>query len=271
MTDATFVERGKIDIGRVIQQTFGVLGRNLVTFSLLGLILAGIPLALVTFGQLRWMRGSLSDLENGSFNFSAGYFEGIALSGLAALITGAVLQGALIYATVQDLNGRRATVGESLTTGFRAFLPLIGVSILFAIGLMFGFILLIVPGIMLACAWCVAVPSLIADRTGVIEAFSRSADLTRGNRWRIFALGVILWVLAVVIGMLFNAFSGIATLGGDVQSIVERATSPAFIIITVLQKTITAVVGSTLAAVLYVELRRAREGAGPDWLADIFS
>jgi hypothetical protein len=30
-------------------------------------------------------------------------------------------------------------------------------------------------------------------------------------------------------------------------------------------------VSATGASVLYVELRRAREGAGPEWLADIFS
>ena len=263
-----FVERGKIDIGRVLQQTFGVIGRNLATFTLLGLLLSGIPLALVSFVQAQWMRGAVTST---GFDFSTDYFANAGLGGLAALITSAIMQGALIYTTVQDLNGRRATLGESLATGLRSFLPLLGVSILFGIGVVCGFILLIVPGIMLICIWCVAVPSLVADRTGVFGAFSRSAELTRGNRWRIFALGVVLWVLLLVIGLVFNAVSGVYAIGGNVETIVERATSPVFILLTVIRSVVSSVVGSALAAVLYVELRRAREGAGPDWLADIFS
>ena len=37
------VERGKLDIGRVIQGTFQVLGRNFATFSVLGLVFYGLP------------------------------------------------------------------------------------------------------------------------------------------------------------------------------------------------------------------------------------
>ena len=36
------VERGKLDIGRVIQGTFQVLGRNFATFSVLGLVFYGL-------------------------------------------------------------------------------------------------------------------------------------------------------------------------------------------------------------------------------------
>jgi hypothetical protein len=262
-------ERGKIDIGRVLQETFGVIGRNLATFSVLGLVLSGIPLAIVSYLQASTLRGV--DFNNPSFVFSSGYMTSAGLSGLAALITSAILQGALIYATVQDLNGQRAGIGDSLATGLRNFLPLIIVSILWAIGVVCGFILLIVPGIILLCIWCVAIPALIADRTGIFGAFSRSAELTRGNRWRIFALGVVLFVLSLVIGTVFNAVLGVNAFGGDVGGIVARATSPLFIILTVIRGLITSVIGSALVAVLYIELRRAREGAGPEWLADIFS
>jgi hypothetical protein len=263
-------ERGKIDIGRVLQQTFGVIGRNFPVFALLGLVLAAIPLAIVSYLQASLLRGV--DLTNPTFVFTPGYLTNAGLGGLAALITSAILQGALIYATVQDLNGQRAGLGDSLATGLRNFLPLIIVSILWAIGVVFGFILLIVPGIILLCIWCVAIPSLIADRTGIFGAFSRSAELTRGNRWRIFALGVILWVLMIVVGTVFNAMSGVYGIpAGDVNTALARVTNPVFVVLNVIQSVITSVIGSALVAVLYVELRRAREGVGPEWLADIFS
>jgi hypothetical protein len=39
----------------------------------------------------------------------------------------------------------------------------------------------------------------------------------------------------------------------------------------VVSNTLSALISSTGVAVLYIELRRLREGAGPQWLAEIFS
>jgi hypothetical protein len=271
MTADVVVERGKIDIGRVISETVQVLGRNIISFSVLGLVLAGLPMAIVGFIQVTTMRSQLAGMANGNFSFSAGYFEGAGVGGLAALITNAILQGALIYATVQDLNGQKASIGESLATGLRNFLPLIGVMILFALAVALGFVLLIVPGIMIACAWCVVAPAVVADRTGVFGAFGRAAELTRGNRWLIFGLFVLLFVIFMVLGVVFNALSGVNALARDPAAIVATMTSPLFLVLTVIRQTVSAVIGSALIAVLYVELRRAREGAGPQWLAEVFS
>ncbi|MFZ5718628.1 MAG: glycerophosphoryl diester phosphodiesterase membrane domain-containing protein [Pseudomonadota bacterium] len=259
------VEPGKLDIARVIQQTFAVLGRNFVAFFLLALILSGLPTGIVAFLQA----ANMPNLETGAFNFGPGYFGSRAVTGLAGVITAAILQGALIYGTVQDMNGAKASVGDCLATGLRAFLPLLGVSILFALAVGFGLVLLVVPGLMIACAWCVAVPSLVAERTGVFGAFSRSADLTRGNRWRIFALLVLVWVIAMVISAVIGAIVGIGAM--TAEDPFAAATSPLTIASNVLINTFSAVITSTGAAVLYVELRRAREGVGPQWLADIFS
>lgn len=264
MTDIAAAQPGKLDIGQVIQATFQVIGRNIATFGLLSLILSGIPTAIIAYLQA----SSLS--TSGGLNFNAGYFQAIAFSGLAALITSAILQGALVYGTVQDLNGRKPTMADCLTTGLRAFLPLIGLTILLILVIGFGMVLLIVPGIMMACAWCVAVPALVADRTGVFGAFSRSAELTRGNRWRIFALFVVVWVIAIVIGAVIGAVSMALSFGGALDP-VALARSPVRILGNLVSNTLSSLISSTGVAVLYVELRKAREGAAPQWLAEIFS
>lgn len=259
------VEPGKLDIGRVISETFQVLGRNAVAFLVLALLLAGIPGGIIYYLQA----GNVAAMQAG--NFSAGYFESVGLTGLVALVTTAILQGALIYGTVQDLNGERPDIGQCLATGLRAFLPLIGVSILFALAVVFGFVLLIVPGLMIICAWCVAVPSLVAERTGVFGAFSRAADLTRGNRWRIFALLIVVWVIAIVIGAVIGAITtGAAFVSGGLDPI-ALIRSPVRVVGQVISSTLTSVISSTGVAVLYVELRRARDGLGPQWLSEIFS
>src|SRR3546814_14014813 len=68
-----------------------------------------------------------------------------------------LVQGGLDRATIAHTEGRRASFGESAAAGLAVALPLIGLSILAAIGIWLGLILLIVPGIMLFCMWAVEI------------------------------------------------------------------------------------------------------------------
>jgi hypothetical protein len=268
---ADVVHPGKIDIGRVIGETFGVLRRNILTFAVLSFLLSGVPLAIVNMFQATAVQ------PGGELNFNSATLMWAGFGGLAAIVTTAILQGTLIYATVQDLSGGKASIGESLATGLRAFLPLLIVSILFFLAMFFGLILLVVPGIMIGIAWCVCVPALVAERTGIFGAFGRAAELTRGNRWRIFGLVVVVWIILLVIGMVLGAISGLnmLALAGDpaaAQAAAQAAAlSPLTITINVISNTLSGVITSAGIAVLYVELRRAREGLGPQWLAEIFA
>lgn len=262
------IEPGKLDIARVIQGTFAVLGRNFVTFFALTLLLSGLPVAAIGYVQATQI-GSVAG--GGSFNFSPAYLTSMGIGGLASVITACILQGALVFATVQDMNGQRPNIGECLATGLRSFLPLLGLSILFGIAIVFGFVFFLVPGFMMLCAWCVAVPALVADHSGVMGAFTRSSNLTRGNRWRIFGLLVVVWVIAVVISAVIGAVVGALSFGSTGLDPIAMMTSPVRIVGNALVSTLSGMVSSTGVAVLYVELRRVREGAGPQWLAEIFS
>ncbi|WP_293682358.1 YciC family protein [uncultured Phenylobacterium sp.] len=265
-------EAGRFDIARVIQQTFAVLGRNIVTFGILGIVLTGIPTAILGYFQFGMAQDMLQDMRGGSYSFPPGMMSASFLGGLAGLITTAILQGALIHATVQDLNSQPQSVGASLAVGLRNFLSLIVVTILLALGIALGMVLLIVPGVMLACAWCVAVPALVADRTGIFGAFSRSAELTRGNRWQIFGLIVIVVIVQLVLGWIVNLITGAGSIGmsSDPLAAASRALTPLALVLAVIQQVIGSVIGATALAVIYVELRRAHEGEPTGWLADIF-
>jgi hypothetical protein len=250
---------GALDIGRVIQELFAVLGRNLATFGLLALILTGIPTAI-----LYGFEGTAVTSGNAAALFGPRLWW-IVLGGIVAGLFGVILQATIIYGTVSDLNDRQVSVADSLSTGLRAFLPIIGLAILMSLALAVGFILLIVPGVMLAVAWCVAVPSYVVERPGVIASFGRSAELTRGNRWRIFGLFLIYFVAALIVQLLLTMFGGLfslATVGGF--PLVTR------LLILPLIQVANALIGSVGVAVLYVDLRRLRDGVGPQGLAAIF-
>ena len=259
--------RSKLEIGRVISQTFGVIGRNFVAFFLLALVLSGLPTAVISYFQA----GIIGD-QAASGTFNPSFISASVLGLLAAVVTASILQGALVYGTVQDLNGVRPKVGECLATGLRAFLPLLIVSILFGLAIGFGMILLIVPGIMIACAWCVAVPALVADRTTITGAFGRAAELTRGNRWRIFGLFLVILAMLIGLGLVVGLVSAavivpMALAGASPEAL---AASAMMIPINAISNALTSLLGSAGVAVLYVELRRAREGVGADWLSKVF-
>jgi hypothetical protein len=63
---------------------------------------------------------------------------------------------------------------------------------------------LIVPGILLALRWSLAVPVKILENKDSGDAMSRSTELTQGNRGRIFVIWFLFFVLSIGISMLLQ-------------------------------------------------------------------
>ena len=267
-------------MGRVITRLFGVLARNVVLFLLLSALLVGLPTGVFGYVQLSVMTPLMgatpadpSALMNNLFSpLRIGL--GVA-AWLASVIGNAVLQGAVIHATVSDLSGRRPTFGECLGTGFRFFLPLVVIGLIFGISFVFGLFIFIVPGILIALAWCVAAPAEVMERTGIFGSFSRSADLTRNNRAMIFVLALALvfaqWVLSSLvsgvlgIGIGASAAASPGLAGGAFQSLFVVQTITGLVLATLF-----ASIGQAGVASVYFELRQSKEGVGVEQLASVF-
>ncbi len=165
------------------------------------------------------------------------------LIGLVAitLFTGMVVE---LVADVQD--GRRdATPGQLL----RAVVPVLGSLILVAlvagIGILIGFILLIVPGLILLTIWSVAAPVVVLERPPGLGALGRSRALVRGNGWQTFGVVFVLNVAVAIVA----AFIEIAA---------ESAGTGVGIVVRVIVGVLTAPLSALAAAVLYFELLRLR-------------
>lgn len=61
-----------------------------------------------------------------------------------------------------------------------------------------GFMLLLIPGLILMCLWSLVVPACVLERLGPLSSLSRSARLTKGYRWPVFGL-ILLTVIAGLI------------------------------------------------------------------------
>jgi MFS family permease len=263
------------DIGRVISRLFGVVQRNFAAFLLLSVLLVGLPTAAASFLRLMLIAPAFSNAtvsNDLALSFAPLLFLA---SSLIAVVANAVLQGAVIYATVSDLSGRKVSFGEALSSGLHFFLPLIGVGLIAGVCCFFGFLIFIVPGVLLALAWSVATPAMVIERTGVFGAFSRSAELTRNHRGAIFALAI----LAIIFGAIIQALVGGVMLAGGF-TMVSGNPNPAggalfsFAILqsiaTLVAQTVSAMIGSAGVASVYYELRYVKEGVGAEQLAAVF-
>jgi len=166
-----------------------------------------------------------------------------------------VLYQGMVVKLVQDVqDGRREhSIGGLIRSVEPVFWPLVAVSILFGLGVGIGFVLLIIPGLILMTIWSVVAPVTVLERPGVFDAFGRSRELVRGNGWNVFAVIVLVFLAVAVISVAAGLLA--ASLGSLGRALVQWAVNAALAPVTALS-----------AAVLYFELRRQRgEGAGsPD-------
>lgn len=250
----------RVEIGSVATRTLGAIGRNWINFGALALVFSALPQFLFQW-QLLQIRGGATGAWGLSF-----------LAVLLVLVATFLLQGALTYGAVADLNGRRPSIAECLSNGLGAVVPLLGLSIVMGLALICGFLLLIVPGVLMALAWIVAVPSLVVERKGVFGSLSRSADLTRNHRGSIFLIGVVFWVLSVIVGVVVGVVVGLV-FGLGVGAL-GFANTPALqivqAVVAALANAAEAMVGAVGVAAIYYELRSIKEGIGPQALASVF-
>ena len=252
-----------VSIGRIFSRTFGVMGDNpLVVFGI-SLVLSGIPVGIFN-GFFRQALGQA--VENG---LSAATAMQSGLGFLVAMLLQWLVMGCITRATVAYSQGERASVGDCFSVTLPRLLPIFVVSILAALGIGLGFLLLIVPGVILACMWAVVVPVLLAEKTSIFGAFSRSSALTKGARWKILGLfllvGLIFWGINLAAGLI----SGIVLGAAFTNPLV--ATQPIALILSVVVTTLTTTLMAANTTALFVELRGWKDGPQDAQLSDIFS
>jgi len=203
MTDQTMRAAGAVrfSIGNVLGTSFAVIGRNIVPFLLLAIVIS-IPSIIINR-----MVGVDPQVYQEQINqqqtlyFASYSSPGSWFSLLVSIVTSSLVTAALVYGTFQDLRGQRAAIGDLVGRGFSSLIPVVLAAIAYSLLLIVGTILLVVPGVMLATALWVYVPVIVVEKTGVGASFTRSRALTKGHRWAI--LGLYLIVLAVVFAAQF--------------------------------------------------------------------
>jgi hypothetical protein len=223
----------KLDIGSVFERIFATYGKQ---FPVL------IGIALVIFVPVAIVNGLiLADGTN---------VLGFAISTLVTWIGTYWYTGTVVLAAEDMLDGRRDHSIGSLLSSSAPFIPtLILAGLLAGIGITIGLILIVVPGLFLITIWAVIAPVIVLERVGVFESFGRSSELTKGNRWRVFGVLVLLFIITAVIG--------------GIVSGIFRAIADSFVTIAIGDLLVHMFLGplsALAAAILYFGLKQVRDG-----------
>jgi len=251
-----------VSIGRIFSRAFGVMGNNPG-------VVFGVALALGAGPQLLYtllVGTNAALLQQGPF--ASAVIGASLLVFLVSIVSRSLVTGCITRATVAYSQGRRATLGECLSVALSRFLPVIVVSFLFGIAVILGMVLLIVPGVMLAVMWAVVVPITVEERTGIFGAFGRAQDLTRGARWKIFGLFLLLFLLGLAIGMV-GALVSTLVIGFSYTNPAVSLTTSA-IILNLIVTTLASALWASLQTALFVELREWKDGPMEQKLGEIF-
>jgi hypothetical protein len=120
------------------------------------------------------------------------------------LIVSAASQAAAVVAVSNLHLDRPASVMDSFSTVKGEIPGVIGVSLLVGMASGVAFFAFIVPGVLLLIMWSLAVPAKVLEHRGVTDAMSRSMELTKGSRGRIFVIGLLILVLSIGVSWLLQ-------------------------------------------------------------------
>jgi hypothetical protein len=256
MAAITYSAPRLLDLGRVVSGTVRELQRRWLVFLLPSLLLwgGGVWLASYADTTLRLQTGMLGRL----------LISPVATI-LIEIVPSTLLYAVLTSITLADLETRPTELVGALAGAAKALIPLLAIRVITELGVLLGFVMLVIPGIWISLALSVAVPACVAEGLGVRDSLRRSLALTRGHRVRILWLGVI---YAVAVGLV----TGACILAYDLwhsTRMVFRVSQLPFLIRASIQAALIpiAIVGK---AVIFHELRRMREGVGSGSLASVF-
>jgi hypothetical protein len=214
----------RVDVGRTISETFRIYGEHAAV------LLGTAAIVFIVAGLLQGLLAASGDVFLG-------------LLGTIIILAGVTLYTGFVVKLVEDVrDGRRDfTVGELVSSAASVLGSLVANSILRAIAVGIGFLLLIVPGLILLTIWAVTAPSIVIERRGPIEAFGRSRELVKGEGWSVFGVIVVAFVITFLIGLVAGIIG--AALGDAGQ-----------VVFSIIGNIIGAPISALVSAVLFFDL-----------------
>jgi hypothetical protein len=183
------VEKVELDANAVLKQAWQLYKRLFSRSLLMG--------ALV-FGVLNIVNEAVRSGRTGLI---------VGLLSIVVTIAGtALLQGGLVE-IVRGLHvdgDDDASAFDALARAGDRLGKLVAVSLLVGLGVGLGVLLLVIPGLVLATRWAVAVPVAMLEEGTAREAMQKSREIVRGNGWNVFK---VLFAVGLITGLVSVPFA----------------------------------------------------------------
>ena len=241
-----------LGVGEIIDATVTLYRRRFGPMMMIALIWGVIPFAITLLGDCTVR--STQDIACGNF------LGWIGLPLFWIMITAATFASYLIAAgayTDLAFDRRRAA-----RLAIQKIVPIVAATIVFYIVAGIGFVLLIVPGIIMVVSLGMYGPALMVERVGPMASLGRSWRLVSGERWRLFLAGLLMLIISIIvfgiIGLvLYFLMAGLFGASDGFASYLSRQ------IVTLL----TIPMSAAFATVVYLDLRVRKESLDKEGLA----
>jgi hypothetical protein len=262
-------------VGDVISQSFQTTIRNIIPFGILAIIAVVIIFVLVmlmstVFGVSMPMTPGVMEPGTQMPGIGAGFVIGIIIVALLAFAIYMGVMAAITYGTVQDLRGQPVSIGGLLQSAVSLVPPVVGtlivllgvflaamiVAVILGLIPILGMLVDLVLFVFLYIIFWVVIPVAVVERPGPVASLKRSIELTKGNRWRILGIVLLLIVISIGVSLISIVFMFLGPIiGGIVQGLLNAVVT---------------VFSAVLVAVGYYKLRVAKEGVDIGDIAKVF-
>src|SRR3989442_15258244 len=226
----------ELSLGEVISKTFEVYRRDFVKYFVLFAVVGVIVQVVTTLAQQAFVLPTLP-LNPTPQQFST-WFSAlfaallllIAVIFVVNIVFSTIAEGSAIRLASEQITKGQVNFGASIRFAVSKLLSIWALSIIVGIIVLLGIIALIIPGIILAIMYSLALPVLLIENKGVTESMGRSRQLV-SHRWgktfgTFLALGIIVLISSLIVSAITAPLGTI--LGPIVNGILSAFYQPLF-------------------------------------------
>ena len=225
----------ELGLGETISKTLQLFRRGFAKYFVLYAVVGVIVQVATTLAQQAFVLPTLpmNPTPQQASNFFAAVFGAIFLLigviFVVNIIFSTIAQGSAIMLASEQITKGEASLGASIRLAVSKLLSIWAVSIIVGIIVVLGIIALIVPGIILAIMYSLALPVLLIEKKGVFESMSKSRQLV-SHRWgKTFGTFLVLGIIVIIAGLIFSEITApFGIVGTVVNGILSALYQPLF-------------------------------------------
>ena len=219
----------ELGLGEVISKTFEVYRRDFSKYFVLFAIVGVIVQVVTTLAQQAFVLPTLPvnpTSQQVSSWFSAlfgAFFLLIGVIFVVNIVFSTIAEGSAVKLASERITKGRVNLGASVRFAVSRLLSIWALSIIVGIIVVLGIIALIIPGIILAIMYSLALPVLLLENKGVFDSMGRSRQLV-SHRWgKTFVTFLVLLIIVIITSVIVSAITGLV--GGVIGPIANGVLS----------------------------------------------